>query len=72
MSSDLTEEGRMGMNRRGWPAPSGERSCRVCGCWEWDACWTTQRGACWWEQADLCSFCALDDSPVIYTGVYPG
>ena len=53
----------IGENRRGEPAPPGERACRRCGCWEWDPCWTEQRGACWWAQVDLCAFCAEGSDP---------
>lgn len=39
-------------------APEGVATCRVCGCWEYDACWDEDEGACWWVEADLCSACA--------------
>lgn len=32
----------------------GERTCRVCGCSQFDAC----PGGCYWVEADLCSRCA--------------
>ena len=40
------------------PAPEGARMCRVCGCWEYAACWDEDLGACWWVEDDLCSHCA--------------
>lgn len=40
------------------PAPAGFPTCRVCGCWEYDACWDDDSGACWWVTPDLCSHCA--------------
>lgn len=36
--------------------PSLERTCRVCGCRELNAC-VDHRGACWWIAEDLCSHC---------------
>ena len=39
------------------PAPEGAPTCRVCGCWEYAACWDDERGACWWVEPDLCSHC---------------
>lgn len=42
----------------GPPAPQGWPVCRVCGCWEFNACWDDEVGACWWVEADLCSHCA--------------
>ena len=39
------------------PAPPGAPTCRVCGCWEYDACWDEDAGACWWIEPDLCSHC---------------
>ena len=35
-----------------WPAAL-ERTCRVCGCIEYDPC----RGGCAWVERDLCSRC---------------
>lgn len=35
-----------------------ERTCRVCGCTEFNAC----QPPCWWVEDDLCSAC--DDDPV--------
>ena len=40
------------------PVPEGWRSCRICGGWEYDACWHGDLGPCWWVEADLCSGCA--------------
>ena len=40
------------------PAPGGWPTCRVCGCWEYGACWDEERGACSWVEPDLCSHCA--------------
>lgn len=31
----------------------GRRTCRICGCWELNACGT----GCWWVETDLCSSC---------------
>ncbi|MFY0638678.1 hypothetical protein [Maricaulis maris] len=42
----------MSLNR-----PTGVRTCRACGCWEMDACWDEEHGACWWIEPDLCSHC---------------
>lgn len=42
------------------PAPPGEPTCRVCGCWEYAACWDDDCGACWWVEPDLCSHCAVE------------
>lgn len=36
----------------------GRRTCRVCGCWELNAC----NGGCSWVEADLCSACAFQPS----------
>lgn len=44
------------MSRR--PAPDGARTCRECGCWQYDACWDEDAGPCWWVEEDLCSHCA--------------
>ena len=38
-------------------APPGWPSCRECGCWDWNACWHEDVGACWWVEPDLCSHC---------------
>jgi hypothetical protein len=43
------------------PKPEGARTCRVCGCWEYNACWDDEIGACWWVEDDLCSHCVSDD-----------
>lgn len=34
-------------------APAGRRICRICGCWELNAC----AAGCWWVAEDLCSQC---------------
>ena len=47
------------------PAPSDVQSCRVCGCWFWDACWDDEKGACWWVEEDLCSHCLSAPSRVL-------
>ena len=39
------------------PSPLGVRKCRVCGCWEFDACLDAFFGACRWVEPDLCSGC---------------
>ena len=41
------------------PPPEGAPTCRVCGCWEYDACWDEEAGPCHWTEADLCSHCAV-------------
>ena len=51
----MTEGDRMLPGR---PAPAGFPACRICGCWEYGACWDDEVGACWWVEADLCSHCA--------------
>lgn len=33
------------------------RSCKVCGCTQLDACYHEEQGNCWWVQPDLCSHC---------------
>lgn len=33
-------------------------TCRVCGCWQYAACWDDERGSCHWVADDLCSHCA--------------
>lgn len=40
------------------PAPAGVERCRVCGCWDYDACWDDEIGACWWVAPGVCSHCA--------------
>lgn len=37
-------------------AAAGRRICRICGCWELEAC----DGGCWWVADDLCSRCGPD------------
>ena len=32
--------------------------CRVCGCWEYAACYAEDIGPCWRSQIGLCSFCS--------------
>ena len=39
------------------PAP-WDRTCRECGCWDWNACCDMRDGPCWWVEEDLCSYCA--------------
>jgi len=52
----------------GWLHPPRERTesaevpanlprCRVCGCWDGDAC-INHEGACHWVERTLCSACA--------------
>ncbi|MDB5447604.1 MAG: hypothetical protein JWQ97_2921 [Phenylobacterium sp.] len=36
-----------------WNMAAQRRTCRVCGCWEMEAC----DGGCWWVEDDLCSAC---------------
>lgn len=38
------------------PAP-GDRICRGCGCWDWNACVDCEDEPCWWVEDDLCSVC---------------
>ena len=40
--------------------PEGWRQCRVCVCWEFNACFDDVRGPCWWVGPDLCSHCATE------------
>lgn len=35
---------------------TSERTCRLCGCTEHNAC-VDDRGPCWWVEQDLCSHC---------------
>lgn len=35
-----------------------QRSCKICGCTDDNACIHPDLGACWWVDDDLCSFCA--------------
>jgi hypothetical protein len=37
----------------------GRRVCRICGCWELEAC----DGGCSWVEVDLCSSCARPPAP---------
>lgn len=48
----------------GVPVPAGFRTCRECGCWEYNACWDDDTGPCWWVEADLCSHCAAGGAPM--------
>ena len=50
---------KAGAGPRAWsglPA-TGERQCRICGCWDRRACYQPHFGACSWVEADLCSHC---------------
>ena len=40
-----------------WNQAHLRRTCRVCGCWELEAC----DSGCWWVSSDLCSSCGEDD-----------
>jgi activating signal cointegrator 1 len=40
-------------NRSLWNFPM----CKVCGCWEEDACIHPKHGNCYWAEEDLCSHC---------------
>ena len=40
----MTEGDRMPPGR---PSPAGFPACRICGCWEYGACWDDDVGACW-------------------------
>ena len=37
---------------------NNERSCRECGCVDWNACMTME-GPCCWIEPDLCSGCGF-------------
>jgi len=37
----------------------GRRTCRLCGCWELEAC----EGGCGWAGADICTACAPNGDP---------
>ena len=39
------------------PPMPGDRICRGCGCWDWNACADMHDGPCWWVEEDLCSVC---------------
>jgi len=45
----------------GPPAPPGAQTCRVCGCWDYNACVDDFAGPCFWVEGDLCSACATED-----------
>jgi hypothetical protein len=47
-------------------ARSGRHVCRICGCWENEAC----EGGCGWAEADLCTTCG-PDVPIVYEIVTP-
>ena len=38
-------------------APEYAPACRVCGCWELDACVNELMEPCSWVEPDLCSHC---------------
>lgn len=38
---------------------NNKRTCRICGCNEFDACYHEDHGNCWWVAPDLCSHCHL-------------
>ena len=44
--------------------PAGFKTCRECGCWEFNACWADDIGPCRWVEADLCSHCAAGGVPM--------
>ncbi|MDP3853649.1 hypothetical protein [Phenylobacterium sp.] len=46
----------------------GRHICRICGCWEQEAC----EGGCVWIEADLCSSCASDGGCCPACGAAPG
>ena len=43
------------------PAPPGGPECRVCGCWEYNACVDKFAGPCFWVDGDLCSACVTSE-----------
>ena len=60
----------------GFPPPPpmpGDRICRGCGCWDWNACVDGDDEPCWWVEEDLCSVCAarlqVEANPA-YSGLY--
>lgn len=36
----------------------GRQTCRICGCWELEACGETPWEACGWAEPGLCTACA--------------
>ena len=51
-------------------ASEAERTCRVCGCTEHDACVDLFGEPCHWVEADLCSACVWEAEP--YRGIFRG
>ena len=43
--------------------PEPVQTCRVCGCWQYDACLGENGETCHWVEADLCSACADGSAP---------
>ena len=41
--------------------PEPVQACRVCGCWQFDACVTEDEEPCHWAETDLCSCCVGAD-----------
>lgn len=58
----ITEDQLQAMVGRAWMMGAtvamnstvGRHVCRICGCWELEAC----EDGCWWVEADLCSSCS--------------
>lgn len=47
--------------------PEPVQACRVCGCWQYDACLDENGEPCHWAEADLCSVCAPADRAGVAT-----
>ena len=56
----------------GFPPPPplpGDRICRGCGCWDWNACLHGDGEPCGWVEEDLCSVCAVrEDAAAVRAG----
>ncbi len=51
------------------PALPGDRICRGCGCWDWNACVDCEDEPCWWVEEDRCSVCAeREDAAAVRAG----
>lgn len=47
----------------------GDRICRGCGCWGWNACLHGDGEPCGWVEDDLCSVCAArEDAAAVRAG----
>ena len=55
------------------PPMPGDRICRGCGCWDWNACQHGLDGPCRWVEEDLCSVCAArmqGEADPAYSGLF--